>query len=66
MFAKLFEAAVQVTNVRNGVENAFTVESQYQPQGGVSSGVLWPEIQSPHVLAFSGCCFECINRSQRH
>jgi hypothetical protein len=66
MFAKFFEAAVQIADVGDSVENAFTVKCEYQPQSGVSCGVLWPEIQRPHVLAFSGWRFEGINRSQRH
>ena len=48
--ADFFKARVQVADVRHGVDDAFAVELEHDPQRGVRGGVLGAEIQRPDVV----------------
>jgi hypothetical protein len=66
MLAQFLEAAVQVADVRNGIENFFAVEREHEPQRGVSRGVLRAEVQRPDVFAVRRFRGGCVDGSERH
>ena len=49
LLAELFEARVQITDVRHGVDHGLAYELQHQPQRRVRGRMLRTEIQRPHV-----------------
>ena len=50
VLAELLEAAVQVADVRHGIDNRLAVECENQAQGGVRGRMLRTEIQRPKIF----------------
>ena len=50
VFAELLEAAMEVADVRDRLDDGFAVESQDQAQRRVRGRVLRPEVQGPEVI----------------
>src|SRR4029453_15354372 len=57
MFAKLLEAAVQVSDVRRGADDSFAIQLKHQSKGGMRGGMLRTEVQGPAVSRFTVLCF---------
>ena len=66
MLAQFLEAAVQVADIGNRIEDSFTIQRQHQSQRGVRCRMLRTEVQRPDVFTFGRFRFQIINRSQGH
>ena len=57
VLAELFEAAVEIADIGDGLDDGFAIESQNEAQRGVRGWMLRTEIEGPQVIllgAFQG------------
>ena len=66
VFAQLFEAGMQVSDVGNRIHHGFAIERQHQSQRRVSCRVLRAEIKRPEILLFRSVHFSEIGNFKRH
>jgi hypothetical protein len=67
VFAQFLEAAVQIADVRDGVNHLFAFQRQQQAQRGVRRRVLRAEVQRPMIFALRRIgCHQRFDFSQRH
>ncbi len=66
MLAQLFEAGMQIADVRNRIDNRLAIQRQNQPQRGMGRRMLRAEIQRPEILLFGSIHFSKIGNVKRH
>ena len=54
MLSQFLEAAMQIADVRDGLQDLLAVQCQHQPESCVGGRVLRAEIQCPDVFTFFG------------
>ena len=66
VFTQLFKSGVQVSDMRDRIDNGLTIQCQDQSQRGMRRRMLWPKVERPEIFLVRSIQFCEIGNFKRH